>query len=102
MYELLAYAPADIYPQRRRTLLGILASFSRLRDPRALAVQPQRIQLIRVPRATSARQALRDSGVVPEQLGEIALINHLQLDDRVEAGTLLKTVSRPPLPSATQ
>ena len=102
IFELFAYTSADRYPQMRGTLLEIVTSFSRLRDPRALGVEPQRIRLYRVPRATSAQQALRDSGVVPHQLDELALVNHLRLDDRVGAGTLLKTVTRPWLPVATQ
>jgi len=58
--------------------------------------------LYRVARATSAKQALRDSGVVPDQLEELALMNHLLLEDRVTAGTLLKTVTKPAVPIATQ
>jgi predicted Zn-dependent protease len=102
MYELFVYAPADRYAQRRRALLDSVSSFSRLRDPRALEVQPQTIRLYRVPRATSAQQALLDSGVVPAQLDAIAVMNHLLLTDRVEAGTLLKTVTRPSFPVATE
>jgi predicted Zn-dependent protease len=102
MYELFVYAPADRYAQWRRTLLDTVSSFSRLRDPRALEVQPQRIRVYRVARATSAREALLASGVVPDQLEEIALMNHLLLTDRVESGTLLKTVTRPSFPVATE
>jgi len=102
MFELFAYTSADRYQQRRGTLLEILSSFSRLKDPRDLRVEPQRIRLYRVARATSAKQALRDSGVVADQLDELLLMNHLLLEDRVTAGTLLKTVTRPAVPIATQ
>jgi predicted Zn-dependent protease len=102
MFELFAYTSADRYPQKRGTLLDILSSFSRLRDPRALDAEPQRIRVYRVPRATSAKQALRASGVVADQLEQLALMNHLLLEDRVAAGTLLKTVTRPAVPIATQ
>jgi len=88
MYELFAYTSADRYQQRRGTLLDILSSFARLKDPRDLRVEPQRIRL-------------RDSGVVPDQLDELALMNHLLLEDRITAGTLLKTVTRPAVPIAT-
>jgi predicted Zn-dependent protease len=102
MYELFVYAPADRYAQWRRMLLDTVSSFSRLRDPRALEVQPQRIRLYRVPRGTTAKQALLDSGVVPDQLDAVALMNHLLPTDPVEAGSLLKTVTRPPFPVATE
>lgn len=95
MYELFAYTSPDRYPRMRNTFLEIFGSFSRLTDPEDLAVEPQRIVLYRVPRETSARQALLDSGVLAEGLEEMAIVNHLRLDDRVEAGALLKSVSRP-------
>ncbi len=102
MFELFVYAPADRYAQWRRALLDTVSSFSRLRDPRALEIQPQRIRLYRVPRGTNAKQALLDSGVVADQLDAVALMNHLLLTDRVEAGSLLKTVTRPSFPVATE
>ena len=94
MYELLAYTSADRFPRMENTLLGIIESFSRLTDRRALAVEPQRIRIVAVPRAMSAQRALLDAGVVPEQLEELALLNHLHLEDRVERGTLLKSATK--------
>jgi predicted Zn-dependent protease len=77
-----------------RNARQIFGSFSRLTDPEDLGAQPQRIVLYRVPRATSAREALVDSGVATSQLEEMAIVNHVRLEDRVEAGTLLKSVTR--------
>jgi predicted Zn-dependent protease len=94
MYELLAYTSADRFPRMGNMLLGIIESFSRLTDRRALAVEPQRIRIVQVPRAMSARKALLAAGVVPEQLEELALLNHLHLEDRVERGTLLKSATK--------
>jgi predicted Zn-dependent protease len=94
MYQIFAYTSPDRYGRMRNVFREIFGSFSRLTDPEDLNVQPQRIVLYRVPRETSARQALLDSGVVAGQLEEMAIVNHLRLDDRVGAGTLLKSVSR--------
>jgi predicted Zn-dependent protease len=102
MFELFAYTSGDRYQRMRETLVGILSSFSRLRDARALEAQPQRIELYRVARATSAKQALSDSGVVSDQLEQLALLNHLRLEDRVAVGMLLKTVTKPAVPIATE
>jgi predicted Zn-dependent protease len=77
----------------RSTFREIIGSFSRLTDPEDLGAQPQRIVLYRVPRETSAQKALLDSGVVDSQLEEMAIVNHLRLEDRVESGTLLKSVT---------
>jgi hypothetical protein len=50
----------------------------------------------------NARQALLDAGVVPAQLEELALANHVGLKDELPAGTILKSVTPPAIPSATQ
>ncbi len=37
-------------------------------------------------------EALTDSGIDREQMAELALVNNMQLDDRLEAGALIKTL----------
>lgn len=93
MYELIAYTTSSRYRGLGPVFHGIFESFSRLRDRRALEAEPQRMTLYRVPRGTSARQALLDSGVVEEQLEEVALLNNLTLDETVPEGHLLKSVT---------
>jgi predicted Zn-dependent protease len=100
MYQIFAYTSPDRYGRMRNVFRQIIGSFSRLTDPEDLAVQPQRILLYRVPRVTSAREALLDSGVVESQLEEMAIVNHVRLEDRVEAGALLKSVTRSRIQSA--
>jgi len=94
MYQIFAYTSPDRYARMRNVFRGIFGSFSRLSDPDDLNAQPQRIVLYRVPRTASAREALLDSGVVAGQLEEMAIVNHVRLEDRVEAATLLKSVTR--------
>jgi predicted Zn-dependent protease len=95
MYELFAYTSPDRFGRMRETFLDVFGSFSRLTAREDLEVQPQRIRLYQVPRSMNARQALIEAGVLPHQLEEVALLNHLALPDTVEAGTLLKSVTRP-------
>jgi predicted Zn-dependent protease len=102
MYELFAYTTPDRYGRFRRTFLEIFGSFARLTDPRDLAAKPQHIRLYSVPGSTNAREALIDAGVLPSQLEEVALLNHLTLDETVKAGTLLKSVTRPTTRVETQ
>jgi predicted Zn-dependent protease len=86
----------------RETFLDVFGSFSRLTAREDLDVQPQRIRLYQVPRSMNARQALIEAGVLPHQLETVALLNHLALPDTVEAGTLLKSVTRPTTRVETQ
>ena len=100
MYQIFAYTSPDRYARMRNVFRQIFGSFSRLTDPKDLEAQPQRIVLYRVPRTTSAREALLDSGVAESQLEEMAIVNHVRLEDRVTAGTLLKSVTRSRIQSA--
>jgi predicted Zn-dependent protease len=102
MYELFAFTSPDRYGRMRETFLDVFGSFSRLTAREDLEVQPQRIRLYQVPRSTNARQALIAAGVLPHQLEAVALLNHLTLADSVEAGTLLKSVTRPTTRVETQ
>jgi predicted Zn-dependent protease len=102
MYELYAYTTPDRLPRMSDTFLEVIRSFSRLTDPRALRVQPQRVRLYRTTRAMNAREALLDAGVVPAQLETLALANHLDLTEQLPAGTILKSVTPPATPAATQ
>jgi predicted Zn-dependent protease len=93
-YEIVGLMRQGAYQSHRPVLLGVMESFERLRDPEALAAQPLRIALYRVPTTMSLREALEGSGADEALFDELGLVNGLELEDNVEAGTLLKTVRR--------
>ncbi|MBS9767876.1 MAG: hypothetical protein KGV44_10105 [Flavobacteriaceae bacterium] len=47
-----------------------------------------------VRRTTTVENALRALGVKQKDLNNIAILNNMNLNDRIEAGTLIKTVSK--------
>jgi len=77
-------------PQFHQTMLN----FSRLTDPDRINVMPQRIRIRQAPVSGSLRDVLRIIGVSPDQMEQLALLNNLEISDRVEAGTLIKTITR--------
>jgi predicted Zn-dependent protease len=91
-YEVLAYTSERAYRNYRETFLQVVASFDRLRDREALAAQPDRIHIYRIPRSMTVEEALAESGIDREQMEEMALVNNAQLNDRLEAGDLIKTI----------
>jgi predicted Zn-dependent protease len=93
-YEILGYTREGSYRRYRETFLGAIESFSRLRDRNALDAQPLRISLYRVPEAMTLQQALVRSGAEPDLVSELALVNNGSPEDRVEQGSLVKTVGR--------
>jgi predicted Zn-dependent protease len=74
-----------------------LQSFARLTDPAALAVQPQRLDIVRLDQRTTIEEMARKrpSPVPPATLG---LLNQVELETPLEPGRLVKWVVGPALP----
>ncbi|MCC5867770.1 MAG: M48 family metalloprotease [Gammaproteobacteria bacterium] len=75
-YRILAYSPVAQFAGYERTFRAVGTSFARLTDAKALARQPQRIAIVRVPRAmtVAAFNSAYPSAIPIEQL---ALINQM-------------------------
>jgi predicted Zn-dependent protease len=58
VYGLLGLGTDRPWPQNREAILGALRSFAELTDPARLNVQPQRIEIVRLPREMSFDQFL--------------------------------------------
>lgn len=79
-YQILAYTPAEKLSGYENAFRGTIQSFNRLRDRAALARQPNRLELVRLPRAMTLARFERDyPSTIP--LGELALINQLSGPD---------------------
>ena len=76
-YRILAYAPIAKAAGYERTFRVAAASFARLTDARALARQPRRLDIVRVPRTMTVTEfnAAYPSAIPIE---ELALINQLE------------------------
>jgi predicted Zn-dependent protease len=76
-YRILAYTPVQQQGTYDRTFRASMSTFARLTDPKALARQPQRLAIVRVPRAmTLAEFNQAYPSAIPME--ELALINHLE------------------------
>lgn len=71
-----------------------MSNFKQLQDQEMLNRQPERIRIRTVNQRTTLAQALRGFQVPDERLEEVAVLNSLQLDDRVEQGMLIKVIER--------
>ncbi len=67
--------------------------FDKLTDRARIDVSPQRIRIREVARDGTLAEALRHFGVREGELQEYAFLNNMGLNDRVEAGDLIKTVT---------
>jgi predicted Zn-dependent protease len=91
-YQLLGYAPAQSFSARGSLIQQTLASFRRLTDPQALAVQPNRIEIVRIPQSMSLTEFNRRyPSVIP--IEELTVINQLDSPATpIPSGTMVKRV----------
>jgi predicted Zn-dependent protease len=85
--QLLGYTPAERFTAYDDAFRATFTSFAELTDPAALAVQPARIELVKL----SAPMTVKDfharyPSTIP--LEEVALINGVEAGDTLPAGTV--------------
>ena len=90
-FRILAYTPQQAYGSYRGVFAQSLGSFRRLTDPAALAVQPVRVHLVRIPRAMTITQFHQTyPSSIP--VAQVALINGVDESTTLPTGTLVKRV----------
>jgi predicted Zn-dependent protease len=90
-YRLLAYTPSQAYNTYRNAFLQSIRSFRALTDPAILAVQPVKVQLVRLPRAMTISE-FHQAYPSKIPLEQVALINGVDVSTSIPAGTLVKRV----------
>jgi len=71
-----------------------MASFAKLTDASKINVTPNKIFVKAVPKAGTVSQAFTAMGVPQDKMNEMALLNNLELADKVAAGKLIKIVGK--------
>jgi predicted Zn-dependent protease len=91
VYRILAYAAQARWPGYEAAALRAIRSFERLTDAASLAVQPLRIEIVRLPRAMTLEQFAREYPS-PLPLAQLALLNGVAADARLDGGSMVKRV----------
>lgn len=91
VFQILAIAQKDKWPGYRDGLEKAMASFARLTDAKVLAVQPRHVKIVKLQRAMTLEEFAK---AYPSTVSieTVALINHVELGGRLEAGRLAKQV----------
>ncbi|WP_317128475.1 hypothetical protein [Hymenobacter radiodurans] len=76
------------------TFTSSMENFRRLTDADKLNRQPERVRIKSVTSATTLSQALTRFQVPNDRLEEMAILNGMQLTDRLTAGQLIKIVAK--------
>lgn len=67
-------------------------SFQVLNDPAKINKKPERIRLRTVSTSSTLEEVFRSQNIDTKRYNELAILNGMQLTDRVDAGTLIKVV----------
>ena len=89
--RVMAYTSTQNYSTYQNVFGQTIGSFRRLTDPAALAVQPVKIQLVRLPRAMTISE-FNQSYPSKIPVEQVALINGVDASTSIPAGTLVKRV----------
>jgi predicted Zn-dependent protease len=69
-----------------------MANFSKLTDPAKINVKTKKILVKPVQKAGTVAEAFKSLGVTQSNMNEMALLNDLDLTDKVPAGKLIKII----------
>jgi predicted Zn-dependent protease len=76
------------------SLESAMTTFSRLTEPSKINVKPNKLLVKKVQNAGTLSDAFRFYGVPQAKMNEIALLNNLELTDKVQAGRLIKIIGQ--------
>ena len=97
IYQLLGYSVADAWSGYQNEVQTSLSSFGPLRDRKYLDVEPQRIQVIEVPRSMTLEQFAKSYPSTVDT-ATLALINGVAVGSALDKGALVKRVVGGTLP----
>ncbi|QIX60471.1 M48 family metalloprotease [Hymenobacter lutimineralis] len=73
---------------------SVAQGFQRLTDSEKLNRQPERVRIKKLTLRSNLETALRRYNVPEKRLNEMAILNGMQLNDQVDAGSLIKVVEK--------
>ena len=94
IYQFVGLADQGAFETHVSSFRSIMEGFRPLSDPARLNVQPERISIKAVPRSMTFTEAMRSFNMPGDRYEELAILNGMQLEDQLPAGTLLKVISR--------
>jgi len=97
VYRLVGYATEARWPAVQPVAERALQTFARLTDPVALAVQPQRVDIVNLEQRTTIEELARKRPS-PVSAVTLALINQVEPQTPLEQGRLVKWIVGPALP----
>lgn len=92
IYNLIGASTVADFNSYAQLFQATMNTFSELSDPSKINKQPERIRVRTIPQTGTLGQALTRLGVKQDRMEELAVLNGMMLDDRVESGMLIKVI----------
>jgi len=90
IYVFHGYTAANLFDSHAANFERTMKSFDQLRHQAALTKQPRRVKIMTVDQPGDLRAILTRYGTKAEELEELAILNGMNLPDRLERGALVK------------
>lgn len=94
IYSIMGITTANDFNNYFNTFSGTMTNFKPLTDQAKINKKPERVRIKTVAQSTSLSQALQSFGTPSNRLEELAVLNGLQLNDRVDKGMLIKVIGQ--------
>jgi predicted Zn-dependent protease len=92
IYQMIGVSSVTDFQSYQNTFASSFQSFRQLTEQAKLNKKAERIRIKTINAATTLEQALRNFGTSSARLNELAIINGMNLTDRLAAGTLIKVL----------
>ncbi len=92
IYQIHGVTEQANYANLERTFLYTMQGFNILRDPSKINRKPDKIKIVSVQRGGTLSSVLQSYRMPSDKMDELSLINGMQLNDQVQAGSLIKLV----------
>lgn len=95
IYHFLGLSAEADFPSYRGRMLTTMTEFNTLTDPDKLNRQADRLKIVSLPRKMTLREAFSYFRQDSDRRDELAILNGMELQQSLPAGTLIKTVETP-------
>jgi len=92
IYNLIGASSANDFNAYAQLFQSTMGTFSELTDPSKINKQAERVRVKTIAQSGTLAQAFGSLGVKQERMEELAILNGMMLDDRVDSGTLIKVI----------
>ncbi len=94
VYKFYGLAYANDFNTYRNVFENTARNFRQLTDAAKINVKPERVRIRAVAQNTTLEAALRDFGMPAQRMKELSILNGMELQDQVVAGTLIKIIGQ--------